>query len=176
MPSINKFISRIPAAFLIMALFLAASGLSGCIQDVIHSGENADFDPDNINGYPDTLEKRGMAVPSVVEITPKDRYYGPECKITVIFNEKMDRESVEEKFRIYNSKDYPYHGKFIWGTISNSDRVYFDFIPLQQLISDDYKVILFEGSKSAGNIVMTERFTSSFTFKPIPVDNSALTK
>lgn len=150
------------------ALFVTAAALSGCVQEVINSGENADLEPENIQGYPDTLEKRGMAVPCVVEITPKDGYFGPECGITVIFNEKMDRESVEEKFRIYDANDYPYHGKFIWGAISNSDRVYFDFVPLKQLITGHYRVILFEGARSAGNIEMTERFTSSFDFKPVP--------
>ncbi|HPG56910.1 MAG TPA: hypothetical protein PKW98_03765 [Candidatus Wallbacteria bacterium] len=176
MQSINKFDTRSKKIFLIAALFFLISASSGCIQDVIHSGENADYDPQNINGYPVTLEKRGMAVPAVVEITPKEKYIGPECKITVIFNEKMDRASVEEKFRIYNSRDYPFYGKFIWGTILNTDKEYFDYIPVKQLISDDYRVVLLEGAKSAGNIEMPERFTSRFTFKPVPLANNELVK
>ncbi len=154
--------------FFISLFFISAAFLNGCIQDVIGSGKNADYDPENINGYPDTLEKRGMAEPKIIEITPKNKYYGPECKITVIFNEKMNRTSVEEKFIIYNSENYPYQGKFIWGDISQSDAEYFDFIPFKQLPTGEYKVILFEGAKSFANIVMPERFTSSFTFKPIP--------
>lgn len=176
MPSINKNYTHLKNLFLTAALFVLISASSGCIQDVIHSGENADYDPQNINGYPVTLEKRGMAVPAVVEITPGEKYIGPECKITVVFNEKMDRASVEEKFRIYNSKDYPFHGKFIWGTIMNTDKEYFDYIPVKQLISDEYRVILLEGAKSAGNIEMPERFTSSFTFKPVPLSNKELVR
>ncbi len=171
MPSINKIIRAAGNSILIIALLTAPGALGGCIQDAIDSGKNADYAPENINGYPDTLEKRGMAVPKVVEITPADKYFGPECKITVVFNEKMDRSSVEEKFRIYNSKDYPFHGKFIWSTILNTDMEYFDFIPIKQLATDEYRVILLQGAKSIANIEMTERFTSSFNFKPLPYEN-----
>mgnify|MGYP001225592288 CR=1 FL=1 len=168
---INKIIRFVGNSILLITLLTAPGALSGCIHDVMHSGKNADYAPEDMNGYPDTLEKRGMAVPVVVKITPVDKYFGPECKITVIFNEKMERTSVEEKFRIYNSDDYPFHGKFIWGTILNTDMEFFDFIPIKQLPTGQYKVILFEGAKSAANIEMKERFISSFNFKPLPYEN-----
>jgi len=170
MPSIiNINNSRFYINIVIISIFFLSSAfLNGCIQDIIGSGKNSDYNPENINGYPDTIEKKGMAEPKIIEITPKNKYYGPECKITVIFNEKMNRTSVEEKFRIYDSEDYPYHGKFIWGAISQSDAEYFDFIPLKQLPTGEYNVILLEGAKSSANITMPEKFTSSFTFKPIP--------
>jgi|GEM_PF-3830326 len=172
MPPIFKHLIN-PLKILLLILSCAVFiSLNGCIQDVIDSGKNADYDPENVSGVPDTLEKRGLAVPEIIDITPKDKYLGPECKITVIFNEKMNRTSVEERFRIYNSKDYPFEGKFIWGSILNTDKQYFDFIPVKQLITDDYKVILLEGSTSISNMKMTGRFTSKFTFMPIPEENS----
>jgi len=154
----------------IISIFLVTS-LAGCVSDVIHSGSNADYDASNVTGVPETYESRGIAVPKVMEFVPKDGYYGPECKITVIFNEHMNHEDVENNFKIYNSKDYPFPGKFIWGTISNTDRDYFDYVPESQLITDSYKVMLMEGTKSSANIGMAERFTSKFTFKPIPATN-----
>ena len=147
------------------------TSLAGCVSDVIHSGQNADYDINNVAGIPETYESRGIAVPKVVNIVPKDGYFGPECKVTVTFNEKMNREDVENNFKIYNSKDYPFAGKFIWGTVLNTDMEYFDFIPEKELLTDSYKVMLMEKTKSFANIEMPERFTSKFDFKPVPAKN-----
>jgi len=154
--------------FIVAAALIVASS-SGCVSDVISSGKNADYDPGNVAGIPETLESRGMATPYVVEIVPKLKYYGPACKITVTFNEKMNKEDVESKFCIYNSKDVPYPGKFMWGTLLNSDKVYFDYIPYSELPSGDYKVLILKGAKSYGSYEMKDGFESAFTFQPIPV-------
>lgn len=152
----------------VLISLIFTTSLAGCVSDVLHSGSNADYDPANIKGVPETLESRGMAVPSVVEFVPKDGYYGPACKVSVTFNERMNREDVESNFKIYNSKDYPFRGKFIWSTVLGTDRDCFEFVPEKELVTDTYKVMLMEGTRGAGNIEMTERFTSRFTFKPIP--------
>jgi len=163
--------SKIKQILIFIISITFVTSLAGCVSDVIHSGQNADYDPNNIKGIPDTYESRGIAVPKVMEFVPKDGYLGPACKITVIFNERMNREDVENNFKIYNSKDYPFTGKFIWGTILNTDKEYFDFIPEKELITDTYKVMVMEGTKSSANIDMAERFTSKFTFKPVPEKN-----
>ncbi len=150
----------------VLALFLTFFS-NGCIN-AIDSGANSDYDAQDITGIPETLESRGMTVPEVFEITPKNGYYGPECPVTVTFNEKMDRASVESNFYIYNSKDYPCKGKFIWSSILNTDRECFEFIPQKQLITDSYKVMLMKGAKSYGGYEFKNTFNSLFTFKPIP--------
>lgn len=151
------------------AVLVAVSFATGCVSDVIESGKNADYDPNNVTGMRETLESRGMTTPKVVEIVPKLKYYGPACKITVTFNEKMNREDVESKFCIYDPGDKPYPGKFMWGKILGTDLEYFDYIPYTDtyLPSGDYKVLILKGAKSYGGFEMP-RYESAFTFKPIP--------
>lgn len=86
-----------------------------------------------------------------------------DAEVTITFNQSMDRESVEENFRVLDPSDNLTAGKFEWGATDSS----FSWTPSAQLARQAIYTMILDGAAQAhGGTPLGATFQTSFPTVP----------